>query len=321
MKKFVCAAVAALAAACGSVDEHRHLDGGNDSNGNSDGNVDAAPTGPAMLAMTPLTHEFGPVPVNTTSTAFKVTFRNTGGETAMGCSAPTKGGLHPGEFTLTNDTCGTNELAGGATCTVDVVAKPTIDGIRSMTLSRTCTVGGTATSTSNAYVVNRPMFIFATITEYGGNLGGLAGADAKCAASAAAGSLTAPKVLQWKALISTKTGTQVDAKDRFVWTGPLYDIGGTVVTFNPSVWPWVAPTSGGSNIRKDENGGIPGSYAATGTDVDGTALPADCAGWTSNANTAFATTGEIGSFPSSVWINEFNSGCDATYFELYCISQ
>lgn len=319
MSKLTFAALAVWVSACGQVDENRHLDGGPGS-GSGSGTPDAAPMGPAMLTISAMAHEFGPVTVNGTSAVFKVTFTNTGGEPAMGCTAPAKGGLHPGEFALTNDTCGTNELAGGASCTVDVVAKPTIDGIRTMTLSRACTVGGTASTTSNAFVVNRPMFIFATLAEYGGNLGGLAGADAKCAAVAAAGSLTGPKVLTWKAVLSTKTGTQVDAKDRFVWTGPLYDIGGTIVTFDPSTWPWVG-VANGSSIRKDENGGIPGSYAATGTNADGTANAADCNAWTSGASTSFAITGEIGNFPSSNWVNSFTSGCDATYFELYCISQ
>ena len=108
---------------------------------------------------------------------------------------------------------------------------------------------------------------------------------------------------------------------RFSQSGALYDVGDTLVTLDPSTWPWVRPSNSTSTIRKDENGGVPGSYAATGTAVDGTALAADCNAWTSVSNTAFAATGEIGSYPNDVWINEFNSGCDATYFELYCIGQ
>jgi hypothetical protein len=318
MRRLAWVAAVLAAAACGEVDEHRHLDGGT---GDTNGSADAAPMGPAMLTVTPMAHEFGPVAINGTSAVFKVTFKNTGGDPAMGCTAPTKGGLHPGEFTLTNDTCGTAELAGGASCTVDVVAKPTIDGIRTMTISRTCTAGGTATTTSNGYVVNRPMFIFSTSAETNGNLGGLAGADAKCAAAAATGSVSAPKALQWKALISQKTGTQVDAKDRIVWTGPLYDISGTVVTFDPSTWPWVGPASGGSNIRKTESGGVSGSYTWTGTAVDGTATTADCNGWVDGTQAHVGTAGETGNFPAANWINSFNNGCSDTFFALYCVSQ
>jgi hypothetical protein len=282
--------------------------------------IDAAPSGPANLVVSPLTHEFGPVALQGTSSAATFTFTNAGAEPATGCSAPATSGGTPAEFAIASDTCGTMDLAGGASCTVQVTAKPTADGALTMTLSRTCTAGGTASTTVNGLTANRPMYIFATSTQSTGNLGGLAGADATCNTVAAAGSQSGPKNKTWKALISQKTGTQVDAKDRFVWTGPLYDMSGQMVTRNPSVWPWAATGTGGTTGR-DENNVTAGSYTWTGSTIDGVAALADCSGWTDGTNSFNGRAGETGSFPSSGWFDSFNNSCSDTFFSLYCVSQ
>jgi hypothetical protein len=302
--------------ACGSVRDNRQHDAAiDDTNGGPD-----VLSGPPNLTVEPLTHDFGPVSLSATSTPFTVTFKNSGAESATGCTAPARSGANPTEFEITADTCGTADLAGGASCTVGVSAKPTLDGIRTMTLSRTCTAGGTATTTADGYVVNRPMYIFVTSAMTSGNLGGLAGADAKCAAAGAAGSQSGPKNRTWKALISQKTGTQTDAKDRFVWTGPLYDMSGQIVTRNPSVWPWAATGTGGTTAR-DENNVTAGSYTWTGSTIDGVAAPADCNGWADGTTAFNGRAGETGSFPGSGWFDSFNNGCSDTFFALYCVSQ
>ncbi|MFO0674362.1 MAG: DUF1554 domain-containing protein [Polyangiaceae bacterium] len=64
--------------------------------------------------------------------------------------------------------------------------------------------------------------IFLTSTVYDGNLGGLAGADAKCQARADAASLGGT----WKAILSTRT---VDARDHVDGTVPRYNVDGTRV--------------------------------------------------------------------------------------------
>jgi hypothetical protein len=287
-----------------------------------DGNagIDAAPMGPAHLAVSPLTYEFGPVALLGTSTAATFTFMNTGAEPATGCSAPMKTGATPAEFAIASDTCGTSDLAGGASCTVQVTAKPTADGARTMTLTRTCSVGGTASTTADSLTANRPMYIFVTSTQSNGNLGGLAGADAKCATAGATGTQSAPKNKTWKALISVKTGTQVNAKDRFVWTGPLFDLSGQMTTRNPSVWPWAATGTGGTT-RRDENNVTAGSYTWTGSTIDGLAALADCNGFTDGTSAFNGRAGETASFPNTAWFDSFNNGCADTFFSLYCVSQ
>ena len=276
--------------------------------------------GPANLTITPATHEFGPLAIASTSVPYTFTFTNTGGDPATGCSAPVKIGTNPGDFVIMTDTCAAMDLAGGASCTVQVAAKPTTTGLRTMTLSRTCTTGGTAATTADGVVVNRPMYIFATDAEYTGNLGGLSGADLKCNTLGNVGSASSGKAQNWKAVLSTMTGTVVNAKDRFVWTGPMYNMNNEMVVVDPSTWPWT-PVNNLSSIRYDQNKVVPGSYAATGSTEFGLPTPADCNAWTDGTDNYVARTGEIGTISAANWINSFNSQCSSTYFALYCISQ
>lgn len=269
--------------------------------------------------VSPLSQEFGPVAMNASSAAFTFTFTNSGGDPATGCSAPEKIGTNPGDFVIMNDACGTMDLAGGTSCTVDVVAKPTTNGIRTMTLLRKCTAGGQAATTADALAVNRPMYIFATDAEYTGNLGGLSGADLKCDTLGNVGSASSGKAQKWKAVLSQQTGTVVNARDRFVWTGPMFNMNNEMVVANPSQWPW-APINVQSSIRYDQNKIVPGSYAATGSTEFGLPAPGDCNGWTDGTDNYVARTGEIGTL-SSTWLNSFNSNCSSTYFALYCVSQ
>ena len=321
------AALVSAAAACGRVeaevdasmlvdarvdiDAHVGIDGGV---------PDASSAEPARLEVAPLTFEFGPVALVGSSSPATFTFTNTGGQTATGCSAPQKSGDHASEFQITTDACGTMDLPAGGTCAVQVTARPTMDGLRTMTLSRSCTGGGMASTAVNGIAVNRPMFIFVTTAEGTGNMGGLIGADARCNTAGAAGSASGPKQKMWKALLSQRTGTIVNAKDRFVWTGPLFDMTGQMVTRNPSVWPWAATGTGGTTRRTEDNA-LAGSYAWTGSTIDGVAAPADCSGWTDGTTAFNGRAGETASFPNTAWFDSFNNGCSDTFFSLYCVSQ
>lgn len=309
-------AVTALGAGCGTVTAKPDAGGGS---GDADGAIDG-PSGSASLAVMPLTQEFGPVALAASSAPVTFTFTNTGTGPATGCAAPEKTGDAPSEFEITNDTCGTSDLAGGASCTVQVAAKPTVNGIRTMTLSRTCATGGTASTVADALAVNRPMYIFVTSTETNGNLAGLAGADGRCATHAANGTATGPLGKTWKALLSQSTGTVVHAKDRFVWTGPLYDMNNALVTRDPSVWPWVSAGTGGTT-RRTENNTVAGSYTWTNTMANGLAFGADCNAWASNLGSVNGRAGETASFPGEGWISSFTNACDSNFFGLYCVSQ
>lgn len=123
------------------------------------------------LAWSPLTKDFGNVNVGSNSATQTFTLTNSGTATATGCSAPSIADTT--NFTITADNCTTNTLAGGTTtCTVDVRANPASSGAKATTLSRTCTFGGTASTTSNQIVTVGlyPSLAWSGLTKDFGNL-------------------------------------------------------------------------------------------------------------------------------------------------------
>jgi hypothetical protein len=104
------------------------------------------------LAWTPLTFDFGAVPTNATGGPQTFTLANAGGAPATGCTAPTLSNTT--DFTMTADNCGTTDVAATTgSCTVSIRANPSTTGARTATLSRTCTAGGTASTTTNGITV------------------------------------------------------------------------------------------------------------------------------------------------------------------------
>jgi hypothetical protein len=125
--------------------------------------------------------------------------------------------------------------------------------------------------------------VFVTSVTFSGNLGGVTGADAKCATAAEAQTLGGT----WKAWISSGS---VNAIDRINDVGPWYLVNGIQKVFNNkanlSTTPLVA-------IDEDESGsqpswmGLDGMWTGTST---GTASGNDCFGWTSALTTDLGTT-------------------------------
>jgi hypothetical protein len=312
---WVAASLATSLVACGSVPARQDAGGDDSPDGNqtSDG-----------LAVSPIAYEFGPVALNALSRPVAFTFVNNGGSPATGCAVAAKGGTDPGEFSIVSDECGTTDLAPTASCKVTIVAKPTTAGAKAMTLSRTCAEGGSASTMTDGLAANRPVFIFVTSAKYNGNLGGLAGADTFCKNAGTSGQLTAGLNKTWKALLSMTTGgTTINAKDRFVWTGPLYNVTNNMVVQDPATWPLVA-TSSTADINKNQNGGPPGGSSVwSGSSIDGTAKPnLDCNGWTDESTSFDGWTGQTGDFPlSSRWFDSAAGSCGSQSFSLYCISQ
>jgi hypothetical protein len=145
----------------------------------------------------------------------------------------------------------------------------------------------------------QPMRFFVTSEDGTGNLGGLAGADAKCqrlAAAAGAGDRT------WRAYLSTQGPGAVNARDR-IGAGPWHNAKGEIIANN------VADLHGDierdrNNIYKgsalDERGNIvpgrgdmPNKHdILTGSDSHGRAFPAGedrtCRNWTYDGDDATA---------------------------------
>lgn len=155
-------------------------------------------------------------------------------------------------------------------------------------------------ATANAQQQTGPMSFFVTSagSGNGGNLGGLAGADAICAAraeSVGAGDRT------WRAYLSTQGPNAVNARDR-IGAGPWYNARGAQIAANVETLHSI--NNRFSLVNALDEGGriIPGSgYSPnrhdilTGSQADGTAYPAGndmtCNNWTSSSDSNKARLG------------------------------
>lgn len=155
---------------------------------------------------------------------------------------------------------------------------------------------------SGAMAQDMNFFITSSGSGHGGNLGGLAGADARCqalAAVAGAGDKT------WRAYLSTQGRNAVDAKDR-IGRGPWYNAAGDMIARNLDELHNEEENNLAPKTALDEHGGaVP--YVAldadgmtmprelqilvehdilTGSQADGTAYPGGedmtCGNWTSS---------------------------------------
>jgi hypothetical protein len=138
-----------------------------------------------------------------------------------------------------------------------------------------------------------PMSFFVTSagSGNGGDLGGLAGADAICqnlAEGAGHGNRT------WRAYLSTQGGNAVNARDR-IGPGPWFNANGARIAANVDELHSAAHRIAGFTALDEQGRRIPGSGFVpnrhdilTGTQSDGTAYPAGqdmtCNNWTSSSD-------------------------------------
>lgn len=163
---------------------------------------------------------------------------------------------------------------------------------------------------------NTSMSFFVTSTgsgASGGNLGGLAGADAKCQNLATRGGAGART---WQAYLSTGNtgpGNAVDARDR-IGSGPWFNQEGTMVA--ASVADLHSSSILGELIFDELGNAIPGNEhdALTGTASDGT-LNSDsetCDNWTNSTENSQGQVGhtdtEVGDGES--WNSQHSGSCD-----------
>lgn len=159
--------------------------------------------------------------------------------------------------------------------------------------------------------------VFVTSAVYNGDLGGLAGADARCQALADAAGLTGT----YKAWLSDTTGSP---STRFTHSAnPYVRVDGVIVADN-----WTDLTDGGldASISINESGGLPGWTAAwTNTTTTGTLADpsAQCADWSTSGVADPSQLGKYGlvtradflwtQYPSQMWCNDMNV--------IYCFEQ
>ncbi|MBK7860534.1 MAG: hypothetical protein IPJ65_18400 [Archangiaceae bacterium] len=149
--------------------------------------------------------------------------------------------------------------------------------------------------------------IFVTETRYTGDLGGLTGADAKCASSAAAASLGG----SWKAWLSTD-GT--DANTRIADVGPWYRLDGIKV-FNNLAHLSTVPLE---SIRVSEQRNVILEEVWTGTSGGGMGTADTCYRWVTAGSAYRGTYGVSG--VSATWTHASTALCSEQK-HLYCLEQ
>jgi len=171
---------------------------------------------------------------------------------------------------------------------------------------------------------NASFFVTSENPGNGGNLGGLAGADAHCQSLAEAAGMGDKS---WRAYLSTST---VDARDR-IGAGPWYNVDGVMIAED------VEQLHGDNNLTGetaiDENGDTPAYLVMvdgqaqragdslvhdilTGTNEDGTKNEATCNDWTDGTSNATAMLGHADRMGRNPGLNSWNAihasqGCDA----------
>lgn len=161
---------------------------------------------------------------------------------------------------------------------------------------------------------NMSFFVTSANPGKGGDLGGLAGADAHCqslAAAVGAGGKT------WRAYLSTDT---VNAKDR-IGSGPWYNVKGELIAQNvadlhsPNNKITAATALTEKGTAPNYLGGNPPAPLAqplqhdvlTGTNEDGTSSGLTCENWTNGGDSATATLGHADRLGRNPGVNSWVS--------------
>lgn len=186
-----------------------------------------------------------------------------------------------------------------------------------------------AVSEWNAFISNKPASItvnpisrrvFLTHTSINGNMGGLAGADALCAAEASAAGLSGT----YKAWLSDDS---TSAASRLTHSSyPYKEVDGTLIANN-----WDDLVDGGlqAPINKDATGANSGSinsFVWTGSNPDGSITGTSCTNWTYQYNGCGTNCqGMVGisftyEYPSQ-WTVFGPTGCSQGGAGIYCLEQ
>jgi hypothetical protein len=156
--------------------------------------------------------------------------------------------------------------------------------------------------------------VFVTSALYNSNLGGLSGADSKCASLASA----AGRSGNWRAILSTST---VNARDRFPGAGPIADPQGRVVANGMSdLWDGTIQR----RIELNESGVSRGTtlvWSGTATTGNRDSWTGYCSNWTTTG-TSGVQTGRT-DYTDYRWIalhiGAARTSCTAN-LALYCMS-
>lgn len=167
-------------------------------------------------------------------------------------------------------------------------------------------------------VVLNKYYVFATNASWTGNLGGLSGANTKCAT--AASNVVLPSPSAYRAILATT----VDATTLFNGTaGPVYNLrpiaNGGPITVMTTMASFFAAGTLTSAVNYSENGTNLGAVDVwTGTTPYGTNSGATCTNWNSSAATAHYGIANISTTGATNWLfNNSLASCALTK-RLYC---
>jgi len=164
---------------------------------------------------------------------------------------------------------------------------------------------------AGACVVAKRMFVSSTVST--GNLGGLAGADARCAALASAAGLPGT----FKAWLSDSTHSAASRLTHF--TGPYYRVHEDTLMIVATSWADLINTTEVA-VATDEHGTGQPSSTWTGTNWNGEAAGPFCQDWTSATSADLGTRG-IATGASIEWTAYGPIPCDTNNVRLYCVEQ
>lgn len=167
-----------------------------------------------------------------------------------------------------------------------------------------------------APVAKSTHMMFVTSSSYNGNLGGLAGADAKCNALANAAGLGTG----WKALLSD---SRTDARSRINISGPVQDMSGAVLAADAQQF-WSGNLK--QKVALDQNKRSVGTKIVfTGTVAGGArhSGPAHCGDWTTGSGFAGAQAGRT-DFSDKRWLQIYDASSSPSHAcsnmsNLYCV--
>ena len=195
-----------------------------------------------------------------------------------------------------------------------------------ITLTPTATPTPTVTPTATSVPLGSRAYIFVSSQSYDGNLGGLAGADQKCANLAPENKAN----FTWKAVLSD---TNTDAKDRFgdlngtVGNLPLYDLNEKYITWMKDLF---TSTQFSNTIKLTNNfTDTTASYAWGWTRYGGVREFINgnsnaCFNWTRGAEGTYAPSASLGTIGTIGWYfigiapNSAPRFCNH-YYPIYCL--
>lgn len=158
--------------------------------------------------------------------------------------------------------------------------------------------------------LNAARKMFVTTNTYDGNLGGLAGADAKCQAEAVQRNLPGT----FKAWLSDSTTSAASrlSHSRFPYVRP----DGQMIA---TEWADLVDGSIGVRLYQGTASFVADKWPWTGTTADGNSHPSTCQDWTTNSSTWRGMQGDI-MVTSGRWTEDSSGGCN-TPVPLVCVQQ